>query len=304
MLWTDEYIDSLDRGGQLAALGVAYNCLRQVEAIAQKRNQLEAQIGAVQKKAQEMETGPKKTILLACAAIFLVLLSVVFGIDRAFIIVVLLAVAYILLDKFKLSIDRKNKAQEFRGQNLPQLYQARESAQRDFQSVCSSEDARNAKLLLPDNYLSSAKIQALMGLLQSRRARTISDAMSIYETNEHHRRVEALNEEQLRAAQVAAAAQKQAAASAARTEAAVKQQGRKLDQLKTEQEQRDRRTQELLVAAHEQNSGPKIKGGTMTCFSCGMAIPKKANVCPYCRRHQSRSPMDVLLGRESELDRL
>ena len=152
--------------------------------------------------------------------------------------------------------------------------------------ISQSDDAYNAHLLLPDTYLSLDKIQNLIELLESRRVRTLTDAMTVYETNEHHRRIESIEQQRLQATQQAAEEQRRAADAAedrlretkrmaAEQRSALQDQQRKLAQMSSKRE--------TLVIKEASRSQEK-RGSTITCFHCKMQVPSKATTCPYCRK--------------------
>ncbi len=282
MRWTDRQIDSFDRNEQLQALNYSLNFLKRYEEKKRTLNITNQKIGELQQKTDQMGKGLSIIKLLAISFVAFIVLSLFIGYKAALPLVVVLLIAYIAADKVYLSKMRQNKAADFYSTNVPPLLQGKAAAEADINALCNSDDAYNARALLPDQYLSSDRVQVLMNLLYQRRARNISEAMMMYENMQHQQRLENIERERLKAAQDAAEAQRRAADAARNTEQLTRQMAR---EQKEQAKQLKRQQEQIAYNAARANSAPaekKSKRRTKRCPSCKMEIDHEAYMCPYC----------------------
>lgn len=290
MKWTERQIDSFDRIEQIDALNTTLAFLQSLE---EKKGAVKAanqKIVALKQKADQMKSGlPIKKLLVIALAAFIVL-SVFVGINAAFSLVLVLLIAYVAADKVRFAKDRAEKAARFYDENFPALSQEKARAEAALNALNRSDDAYNARMILPDEYLSSGKVQALSNLLRQRRARSISEAMMLYENMEHQKRLEKIEEDKLKAAQETAEAQKQAAKAAQNTEKITRQ-------MAEEQKKQARQPQQIVYTPSNTRAGkeePLDKGPLRRCPSCTRKISRDAVVCPYC--HEKPREYNPLWG--------
>lgn len=299
MKWTDRQLDALDREGQISALRYAYNCASKLEGSRQKINGINQQINTVNKTAQDMQSGLNRTQKTAVTVLLFLVFCVMLSFGKALITVIVLCGVYTVVDKRKLAPARAQRAEQYLQANYPPLASAKQAAEAEYAAVYNSDEGYNARLLLPDEYLSTGRIQSLIDILNRRRARSISEAMTICENMEHQQRIENMEREKLKAAQESAEAQRRAAAAAERTERQTRDMAREQKRMAQEQQ---RQVQEAArdaareAASRQSTQATPSMKNTKTCFSCHMQIPKKAERCPYCQQYQLRGPMETLLN--------
>lgn len=277
MKWTEKQIDAFDRTEQVDALNAILGFLKRLEEKKEKVHIANQQIDKFNQKVEQMRRGISIKKLLIIAIVAMVAASFVVGFNAASILVVILLVTYIIIDKVRFSKNRNEKASQFYNENFPALLQQKTRAEAEYNTLCQSDDAYNARLLLPDDYLSSDRVQILMNLLRQRRARSISEAMMLYENIEHQKRLENIEQEKLKAAQEAAKAQKKAAIAAQNTEKLTRQMAEK-------QKKQARQPQQIIYTSPQTSTASSAKKSKdlKPCPVCKMEISRKAAVCPYC----------------------
>lgn len=299
MKWTDSFISSLDREGQIQALHYAEKCMRNLEELQRQVSIADQNIENLKQTVENMKKGPTaKKLALVGVAIFIVG-SLVLGAGTAFNLLIFVGIAYLIADKSTLSKKRIKEAEEYFADNISSLQADRTNADSALRNALSSEDAYNTMLLIPKEFFSSDIVHALSELIERRRARSLSEAMMVYESQAHQKKMEAYEAERLKAAQETARAQQQAAIAAQNAERHAREAA--ADQKRILRNQERSAATPQIVYRDQPSKG--FKGKSKTCFSCKMAIPKKAQTCPYCNKSQLRTPLETLLGTDSAIDR-
>lgn len=282
MRWTEQQIDSFDRMEQLDALTGICNYLKKCKDENAGVNLAVMKINELNQEAEKIRNGITKKQLLIISLIGAVLGGFLLGFQRSINLVLSLLIVYVILDKKFLAKMRVEKAEQIYNQNYPALLEEKVNAQKKLELLQKSDDAYNARLFLPDDFLTLEKVQALIELFKSRRARNISEAMMICENMEHQKRMENIERERIKAMQEAAEAQRQTAAIAKNTEEEVKKMAAAQKQMAREQEIREQQMiQSSRAAEKTSNKGKK------PCSYCKEYISKNASVCPYCGREPS-----------------
>lgn len=297
MRWTDKELDALDRQGQISALGYAKNVVLILEQKQQSLSSVNQQIEELKNKAEKMKLGLSGTEILVVSILFIIAGSFIFGFCTSCSITFFLFIGYMIVDKVKLSAGREQRANQFFQENYPPLGSAKNSLEEDIAVCCKSDGFYNVRLLLPDEYLSSVRIQALIDILNRRRARTISDAMTICENIEHQKRIEYMEEEKLKAAKEAAEAQKRAAIAAENTEKRTRQMA---EEQKRQAREAARIAQQQQQYQYQPPQEKRQKRATKLCYKCKMEIPAKATICPYCHSKPNMtdySPVQVFFDK-------
>lgn len=155
-----------------------------------------------------MKKGVSAAVIAICSITAFIFLLFFAGFNSAVTLVVICLATYFVVDITYLSKNRKARAAEFYNQSFPALTDEKAAAEAELIEIQNSDDTYNANLLLPDEYISIEKVQSLLDLLNQRRARTISEAIILYEQMVHQEKLENIELERLKAAQEAAEAQK------------------------------------------------------------------------------------------------
>lgn len=289
MKWTEKQIESFDRKEQLYALNCTLTFLKNLEEKNKALEIVNQKIGELQQKRDRIQKGISTKALLIISALSVVVLAFLIGFNTSFFLVAVLLIAFKIVDKFRFSKNREEKATDFYRKNIPALLQEKADVESGLKTLWDSDDAYNAELILPDEYLSSERVQVLMNLLSQRRARHISDAMTIYENMEHQKRLEDIELEKLKAMQEARDAQKKAADAAKNTEQLTRQ------MVKEQKENANRQRQMMEDMARKNNTRTgsasvekKRKGVWKPCPCCKMEISRDVIKCPYCREDPRR----------------
>lgn len=281
MRWTERQVDSFDRIEQLSALNSTLEFLKKCGEKRALANEVDQKIAEVTKKADQIKMGFSIKVLLVAAGIAMILLSFLVGINAAFFLVLLLLIVYVIVDKTKFSQAREDKAKSFLAENMPSLNQQKNLIETELNTLYSSDDAYNAKLLLPDEYISVERVQTLVNILRQKRARSISEAMMFFENMEHQKRLESIELEKLKAAQETAEAQKRVADAAKNTEQLTRQMAKEQRENAARQQEAAQRAA-AAAAASSSTSREKRGRRRRPCPCCGELIIYDASKCPYC----------------------
>ena len=277
MRFTDEQLDSLNRTQLIIVLQDCYQMLSRAVQVHGELKKVNGEIESIQKKLNAMNSdlSSKKIVIGVIAVLFVGLFT------KSMLIALMLGVALtaliLYLDQKVLRLKRQEKAEEYRQRELPPLQNQKQQLEEEYAWISASDSWYNAQRLLPEKYLSLEAIEALISSLQTRRARSLSEAFDAYENQLYRQRIEEIEKQKLQVAQEAAAAQAEAAraqkraAEAQAHAASVKEESAK----RMAEQQRQVQRQAVEKAPKTQ----KMK----ECSYCKMRIPMNASVCPYCR---------------------
>ena len=194
----------------------------------------------------------------------------------------------IIYNKF-FSKNRVQQAEEYKKVAMPPALAKKKNAEEMFQKYCSSDEVYNVSMFLPHEYLNQEAISNLISVLQSRRANTLTDAINIYETQLHQKRIEEMEHQKLVAAQMSAQANQRAAIAQEETAKSMKKSAEA--QERSAQAMKDVSLNMKNVQAAASNSAQKTSNNRkqMRCFHCKSLIDRKAYVCPHCGKPTSNN---------------
>lgn len=85
---------------------------------------------------------------------------------------------------------RETKAMEYYNREYPPVADKIRGLTNEAKSIIESENYQNARVLIPDDYFDIDSVSCISRILQNRRANNLTEAINLYETDLHQRRVE------------------------------------------------------------------------------------------------------------------
>lgn len=199
MRLTEEILDAMSREELITALNSASNCINSIEELSKRHNGAQGTFEKEKEKSESIRASKNPVTLgiIGCVAALLILLGITGISNSKHIFLCLVMIVVGLFMALALYVRVKTPQSEYDAQ-ADKYYQEKaipaqqrmQEAEEQTRQVIKSEEYENARFLVPEEYFDTESIAAMVRLLSNRRAKTLADAMNLYETQLHEQRME------------------------------------------------------------------------------------------------------------------
>lgn len=191
---TDDIIERMSREELVNNLNSVGNCIRKLERMHVEHDTLISKMQEVKKKKEAIEQGFNSGcclgIIMCLVGLWVFIAASGDGLGIV-ILVVGIIISSISQKKGEAGAEeRKQQAEEyFKKEYLP-LQEKKDDLENNLKNLLNSVEYYNARLLIPDDYFDEHSVSCINRILQNRRAKTLEDAINLYEVELHQQRLE------------------------------------------------------------------------------------------------------------------
>lgn len=198
---SDDAVEAMGREELISHLKSAVKCIQSLNSVQEEYELMKQKAEEIKKKKVAIEAKGTGWIIagVAWCVIWFGLAfaglgdgewgQVVLGV--VFIFVGIKAIKYFSAQSDAKAEERKAEANAYYGKEYPPVAQKIRDLQAQAKSIIESQDYKNMRVMIPDDYLDTDIIYEIARILKNRRAKTLSEAINLYEADLHQQRMEA-----------------------------------------------------------------------------------------------------------------
>lgn len=198
---SDDVIERMGREELISHLEAAIKCIQSLNSIQEEYDLMKQKAEDIKRKKASIEAKGTGWIIagIVWCVIWFGLAFAGFGdgewgqviLGVILIFVGVKAIKYFSAQSDAKAEERKAEANAYYGKEYPPVAQKIRDLQAQAKSIIGSQDYKNMRAMIPDDYLDTEIIYEIARLLKNRRAKTLSEAINLYEADLHQQRMEA-----------------------------------------------------------------------------------------------------------------
>ena len=198
---SDDVVESMGREELITHLEAAIKCIQTLNSIQEEYELMKQKAEEIKKKKAAIEAKGTGWIIAGvawCVVWFGLAFAglgdgkwgqVVLGVVLIF--VGIKAIKYFSAQSDAKSEERKAEANAYYEKEYPPVAQRISDLQAKAKDIIRSQDYKNMRVMIPDDYLDTEVIYEIARILKNRRAKSLSEAINLYEADLHQQRMEA-----------------------------------------------------------------------------------------------------------------
>ena len=198
---SDDVVESMGREELITHLESAIKCIQTLNSIQEEYELMKQKAEEIKKKKTAIEAKGTGWIIAGvawCVVWFGLAFAglgdgewgqVVLGVVLIF--VGIKAIKYFSAQSDAKSEERKAEANAYYEKEYPPVAQRISDLQAKAKDIIRSQDYKNMRVMIPDDYLDTEVIYEIARILKNRRAKSLSEAINLYEADLHQQRMEA-----------------------------------------------------------------------------------------------------------------